>query len=510
MADLVDVYGNPITLRVPQGAQTDKALAGLAESSFSGHPTRGLTPARLHAILEAAEQGELLAQYDLFDDMVERDGHIAAEMQKRKNAILTVPWSIEPPKNPTTAEKQQAKAVAELFSGLQDLEDVLLSMMDAVGYAFCNLELHWQTSSGQKLISRAIARPAQWFEINPRGDMLLRAYAGQAEPLWPLGWMCHVHKARNGLLARAGLHRTLAWPYLFKHYALRDLSELLEIYGLPVRLGKYPQGASDAQKRTLLNALMSMGHNAAGIIPEGMAVEFLNAAKGGSEPFMAMSDWAEKTISKVILGGTLTSQADGKSSTNALGAVHNEVRHDLLTADALQIAGTISRDILRPLAVLNLPHVDLRRCPRLVFDTSDAADMGTLSMAIERLVKAGMPVPVSYAQHKLKIPAPVGDEPLLKVQGTAQPSAGLRLAALKTDPQPDYADAHAAQLADAVQPQLDGWLVQIQQLLARCKSLPEFSRRLPDLFAELPPQEMAKGVEMGLLAAELAGRWSAA
>ncbi|MCY9814236.1 phage portal protein family protein [Aeromonas caviae] len=41
-------------------------------------------------------------------------------------------------------------------------------------------------------------------------------------------------------------------------------------------------------------------------------------------------EWCEHSMSKAILGGTLTSQADGKSSTNALGNVHNEVREEAL------------------------------------------------------------------------------------------------------------------------------------------------------------------------------------
>ena len=56
-----------------------------------------------------------------------------------------------------------------------------------------------------------------------------------------------------------------------------------------------------------------------------------------------MMDWCERTQSKGILGGTLTSQADGKTSTNALGNIHNEVRHDLTVSDARQLEGTITR-----------------------------------------------------------------------------------------------------------------------------------------------------------------------
>uniref|UniRef100_UPI00398B6B75 phage portal protein family protein n=1 Tax=Erwinia tracheiphila TaxID=65700 RepID=UPI00398B6B75 len=48
---------------------------------------------------------------------------------------------------------------------------------------------------------------------------------------------------------------------------------------------------------------------------------------------------------KAILGGTLTSQADGASSTNALGNVHNEVRFEVRSSDATQVAATLTRDL---------------------------------------------------------------------------------------------------------------------------------------------------------------------
>ena len=113
------------------------------------------------------------------------------------------------------------------------------------------------------------------------------------EELWAFGWLVHKHRSRSGLLVRGGLMRTLVWPYLFKNYSVRDLAEFLEIYGLPTRLGKYAVGADETDKTTLLRAVKEIGHNAAGIIPETMNIELLNAANGSSEPFMAMIDWAD-------------------------------------------------------------------------------------------------------------------------------------------------------------------------------------------------------------------------
>ena len=52
--------------------------------------THGLTPKRLRGILELADQGDILEQHLLFADMEDRCEHLAAEMGKRKRALLTL------------------------------------------------------------------------------------------------------------------------------------------------------------------------------------------------------------------------------------------------------------------------------------------------------------------------------------------------------------------------------------------------------------------------------------
>ncbi|HBQ2112093.1 TPA: DUF935 family protein, partial [Klebsiella pneumoniae] len=69
--------------------------------------------------------------------------------------------------------------------------------------------------------------------------------------LMPFGWMVHKHNAKTGFTGQSGLYRVLVWPYLFKNFAVRDLAEFLEIYGLPARVGKYMAGATDQDKDAL-------------------------------------------------------------------------------------------------------------------------------------------------------------------------------------------------------------------------------------------------------------------
>ncbi|WP_199026636.1 DUF935 domain-containing protein [Ralstonia sp. ASV6] len=417
MATIVDVNGNPIQQAVLREQQT--AELTYLHREYANHPARGMTPYKLARLLEEAERGRLQAQTDLFLDMEERDAHIYSEMSKRKRAVLNIEWTVEPPKNPSAREKRDAAMVQELVSDIPGKEDMILDMLDGIGHGFSMLEIEWQQLGASWLPKTLHHRPQSWFQIsqNDQNVIRLRDNSPDGSTLLPFGWIQHVHKAKSGYVSRSGLHRVLAWPYLFKHYAVRDLAELLEIYGMPLRLGKYPSGAGDAEKSALLRAVTQLGHSAAGIIPEGMSIEFENASNGTEVPFSVMFDMMERAQSKAILGGTLTSQADGKTSTNALGDVHNEVRHDIQASDCRQLAPTLSRDIVYPLLVLNGGQADNpRRRPRVVFHVSEPEDMGALATNVQTLVNIGLPVGQGWAYEKFNIPKPKDGEATLQPQ----------------------------------------------------------------------------------------------
>ncbi|MGC0153288.1 DUF935 domain-containing protein [Chromobacterium vaccinii] len=425
MTQIVDQHGNPIKREAITESQT--AQLGWLSYQFEQHPSRGLTPARLAKILEDAERGHLMEQADLFADMEEKDAHIFSEMSKRKRVLLTLDWDIKPPRNASRAEKKLTEEVREWARDLPGFEDMLLDALDAIGHGFSALEIAWQQLGGLWFPKSFTHRPQRWF-MNPwfdRNQIRLRGIQVDGEPLWPFGWVVHRHVAKSGYIGRSGLHRILSWPYLFKNYSVRDVAEFLEIYGLPLRLGKYPSGATDDEKRALLRAVTEIGHNAAGIIPDTMMIEFQEAAKGsggGHMPHMSMIEWCERSQSKAILGGTLTSQADGKSSTHALGNVHNEVRHDLMTSDARQLAATLTRDILYPMITLNRGSIDMTRCPQFAFETREPADLELYAKSLPMLVGVGVPITKKWALEKLSIPTPEDDDELLSVP---QPAMAL-------------------------------------------------------------------------------------
>lgn len=389
-------------------------IAWLA-NQWQEHPTVGLTPERLNRLLTDAEQGNLTAQADLFSDMEEKDTHIFSEMDKRKKGLNGLEWNVNPPKNATTQEKKIAEEVTEWIDDIKDFEMFLFDAMDGVGHGYSCQEIEWHQMGSLWL-------PKSFEHVNARNFMTpydqpneLRLNDGSPDgaDFWDFGWFIHRHKAKSGYIARSGLHRVLSWPFLFKNYGVRDVMEFLEIYGLPIRVGKYPSGATAEEKMTLLRAVMMIGRNAGGAIPQGMSIDFESAATGDTDNHMALIKWCEQSQSKAIVGGTLLSQADGKTSTNAQSKTHEIQFAKLVKSDAKQLSRSITDSLISHMMRINYPEITEDRYPAFAFDTSDIEDMEVFSASLEKLVSVGMKIPLSWAHEKLGIPQPADDEELI-------------------------------------------------------------------------------------------------
>ena len=451
---IVDRWGRPFSVDLSEPQTTSEAKLAQLHRHFGSHPSSGLTPAKAANILKEAEQGNMVAQCELAEDIEEKDAHIQSELGKRRLAVQSVPWNIVPPPNASAAEKRDTQMIEEQLRSAMWLKDAFFDANDAILKSFSCQELTWDYADGQHYITNCEWQDPSWFQTHPdnRNQLMLRDGSHTGMELRPFGWLTHTAKAKSGYLSRRGLIRVLVWPFLFKNYSVRDLAEFLEIYGLPIRLGKYPSGASEGEKLALLRAVMSIGHNAGGIIPRGMEIDFQNAANGASDPFMAMMGWCEKSASKAILGGTLTSQADGASSTNALGNVHNEVRQEIRDADCAALQASITRDIIYPLYALNgKSYRSPRRCPRFEFDTTEAEDLRDLAYPLRAFVGMGMQVSKAWLHEKTKIPQAQKGEAVLEIIDNAPMPGTAQLkgfAALKASAIEPFADQIA--LEDAL------------------------------------------------------------
>ncbi|MBI2278155.1 MAG: DUF935 domain-containing protein [Dechloromonas sp.] len=517
MAKILDQFGKPFDIKAIAEPQTARVVA-LANTYIEGQ-LAGLTPSRAAEILAAADRGDITAQHRLFEDMLDRDAHISCEFDKRRTAPTTLDWSITPPANANAAEKKAAEWVEDVLrNAVDDLEDVLSTMMDAAGHGFAPIELEWEFWGGER-IPKFHPRPQDWFRLTTnRRELRLADGSPEGAELVPMGWIMHQHKkAKTGYIARSALFRVLVWPFIYKSYSIGDLAEFLETYGLPIILGKYYQGAQPEEKASLMRAVTALGHDARAIMPKEMEIEIQKVTgSGDGAPHLAMVDWAERAQSKAILGQVLSAEAKATGMGSGVADLQGEVRRDILKSDARQLAGTLTRDLVYPLIAFNMSGIDgLRRCPRFEFDLGEAEDLALYADALPKLAQGGARIPVNWVHEKLRIPEAgdgetvFGAAPPKPENQPTLPPAGGKQAALTAQPAvkiQDAADKMTPALATDADGQVAVWLSDIQTMLAGAESLEQFREQLMARYGSLKPDDMVTVMTAALAAIELRGR----
>lgn len=357
MTQLYDQFSRPIPVSGIARPDTREISAATIRDRWSGYPSHGLTPEILARIFRQADNGDVLRQAELFEEMEEKDAHLASQFQVRKMAVQGLPWEIVPAVENSLA-RETAAFCRSVLEGLTDFDENIVDLLDALPKGYSMMEILWEASSGEVGI-----RELDW--IHPKKitfhDSLIPKILTVSEPVRgieppPFKFVYHRCRARSGYDTRAGIMRVCAWMYLFKNYAVKDWVGFAEVYGMPLRIGKYEPGTTRADRDALIRAIRTIGSDAAGIISKSTEIEFVEAHKGSStNVYEGLASFCDAQMSKAILGQTLTSEpGTGKGSGSyALGRVHSEVRQDIVEADCRSLAKTITRQVLRPLVGFN-------------------------------------------------------------------------------------------------------------------------------------------------------------
>ena len=420
---------NPAPLRRPD---TNEIAVAQVTDKYSEYPSNGLTPVKLAEIFKEADAGDVLRQMELFEEMEEKDPHLFSQLQTRKNAVTGLDFEIIPFSD-DPRDKEIADFIEEQINGIESLEDVETDLLDAIGKGFAVSEIMWGYDEGHVVVREIKSRHQKRFFWDSLDDSFkVRTKDAPEGILLPTNkFIVHRYKARSGHTSRAGILRVVAWMYLFKNYDLKDWVSFAEVYGLPLRLGKYAPGASEADKVALMQALIQIGADAAGIIPDGTSIDFITTEKtSSSDLYERLARYCDEQISKAILGQTLTSDSGGGSY--AQSKTHNDVRHDLTVADCKSLASTLRRDLIRPLCIFNFGED--KRVPHIRFDCEESEDLTQTATIIGTLVnEVGLRVPTSFIYKKFSIPEPEADEEVAVPRST---SAGLTGLPFKKEPNP--------------------------------------------------------------------------
>ena len=477
-----------------------------------------LDPSRLASAFTLADQGIITHQAALFELIEEQDSHIFAEMAKRKRGITSLGWQLEMPDDATEAELARTKELEEMVRGIDNIEDAQYDLADAIGKGFAALEIEWQT--GSEWIPKELHFvPQRHFLLNRELNHLQYNGKGVPEALRPYGWIVHEHKSKSGYMEQSALFRVLAWTYAYKAYNIKDMQRFLELYGLPLRLGKYPAGIDKNSRDQLLKAVRSIGNDGAGVIPANMMIEFVQAtAKGNITDFLSTIEYWEHKQSKAILGGEL----DGKSMTEARILLFDKVRREILLHDVGQLQPTLTRQLIAPINAYNGMFTP-DRMPKFVYLTQESVDQQKMINVLKTGAELGMRIEVEYAHEILQIPLAAEGADILgqppettkdeKLEDKTEPKdptkgALTRLAALakQQGAEADLTDAYTAQLS-ALGAKHEAALVQkIAAVVAEAGEFDDAIAGIEALAVDFKVPALAEVIALGMAAANLGGR----
>lgn len=369
-------------------------------------------------------------------------------------------------------------------------------------------------------------RDPRWFRVDRVGRRELRLITeenmAEGVPLQPFKWISHQPRIKTGLLLRNGLARVVAFMHLCKSYALKDWLSFAEVFGMPLRVGKYGPTATPRDVSILRQAVANLGTDAAAVLPESMKIEFqqVGNVSGGSDLYRTLCEFLDKQTSKAVLGQTNTTDAQSGGLGSGQADVHNEVRKDILRADSRQLCKTLNRDLVRPFVMLN--HGPQAKYPVLRLPIPEPEDVAAITDAVVRLVPFGLKVGMSTMRDKIGIPDPDEDEELLAPPAPPPSPFGSFGAPLDvTDPQAMQRAANAARRAKAAadlpqvqtarleadtDPVMTAMIDKIKALVESVDSMAELRDRLIELEPQMDDERLAEVMRMGFAAASLAGR----
>jgi phage gp29-like protein len=410
-----------------------------------------MTPAWVHSLITTdwSWSGRPGGIFQLFQEMEDKDAHLFATLQTRKNALLACPWKVIAADDSDPA-RRAAELVRQNLEALPSFTAAMFHLLDAISKGFAVAEVIWEASgpgAGNGVRVKDIRARAQGeFAFGLSGELYMLGQnaaqagirsagdagylSGRQQPLLPRpGEMMLDGRDAAPMPSRKFLHFAFQgnscspygaalcvkayWYYWLKKNTLQHWALFNEKFGSPTAVARYPSTLSDEDLRLLEETLASLPRDSGVLLPEGVGLEFLEARRSsGANTYRELADWCNDEISKIVLGQTLTTGEGRRSGSLALGQVHEAVRRDYLASDAAALGQVLSSQLARWITDFNLgEHV---QAPRVVFDV-DPPERFEAELQVDReLVKMGVPISAAYFYERYRRPVPRDGERTLR------------------------------------------------------------------------------------------------
>lgn len=443
-------------------------------------------------ILRGRGRGDL----EIYEKVL-RDDQVMSCWQQRRRAAIAREWFVEPG-GPSALDQAAADFLTEQLKALR-WDAITEKMLTAVFYGYAVGECLWGVEGGRVVLRDIKVRRARRFRFDRDGQLRLITRERPLGEIMPPNkfWVLTAGADDDDDLYGRGLAYWLYWPVWLKRNGLKFWSVFLEKFAMPTVKGTAPRGASDRERAKLLGVLRAIARDSAVVVPEGIEIALLEAARNSGGDYAIFIKLMEAAVSKIVLSQTMTTD-NGSSLSQA--EVHAEVKMEVVKSDNDLVCESFNSGPAVWLTAWNFPGA---KPPRLWRDHSEPEDLKARAERDKLVSELGYDPGEDYVR------ATYGDTWRQKPAATAAAQIGadpVREPANFAEAEPAPPEVLAEQLDALSGPALAALIDDLGRVIDGAADMADLDRRLLEFAAGREVDELAEVIGRGMAAADLNGR----
>lgn len=334
------------------------------------------------------DRGETLA---LYKKML-LDARVYSLLELRKSMALNRSYSVI---------SERSDVVEFIYQCLEGINfwQACKNILSALEFGFSVTEIIWEVKDGKYIPSALKYRDPERFVFDYQGNLYFLQYGEKVLLETEYKFIVHRHGSTESPYGSSVLKQCY-WPMMFKQAGWRFWMTAAEKFGVPTVLAIFEsEDEEQARKRAieLAQALANIQGDAAVALGNVKDVKTLEV-RGSLDNFKTLIEACDNQIAYAITGQSLAS-AEGQYGTRAQAEVHERMFQSVAKQDAIALANTLTRTLIRWICELNFgPDVSAV----FEFDVDEYASWDTIKSAIE----LGIPISKSTLYREYNIPEP--------------------------------------------------------------------------------------------------------
>lgn len=371
---------------------------------------------------------------------IRRDPVVMDALRSRQIPTAQLPWHIEAEDDQDTRQAEAAEEVTKIIEGIPRLQQLKMHLLEAVWWGRYGVQLayKWDFSRGKKSLKVVDHRPINGdkliFKYDGRSGVLVHpAYAGSYEatdrgrahfftPNERRVVIIHRHEPEDadflepdlgGAIQGVGIRSRIYWFWWLRSQVQAWMMDFLERVGAGGFTVYFYEAGNAASLAEVKAAAEEQHKNNTILFPRyrdgstgGPGIQRVEPSQAGSQLLQALiSTYFDNVIRRYILGQNLTSETAGTGLGSGVADLHADTFARLVKYDAINLAETLTTDLVWPIYEILYPGIPKGRF-QFDVDKPNAADV------------------LEAAQVFWNLGGTIDEDELRSVIGLARPQAG--------------------------------------------------------------------------------------